>query len=132
MFEDRGEAIGAYAIAILPDGKRLCKVMSKSDIEKIKVMSKGAKSEYSPWNATASDPEKWMWKKTAVKQLAKLLPKTEELNQAIALDNEDTDFSLSKKEAMKATLSRPSESDVTALITGETPAVDETVTSDET
>lgn len=104
--------------------------MSKSDIEKIKGMSKAANSDHSPWNS-ASDPELWMWKKTVLKQLAKLLPKTEELSQAIASDNEDTDFTLAKKEAMKNTLNRPSELDVTSLIPGATPAVEETVTSTE-
>lgn len=80
----RGEATHAYAIAKIK-GEKIFRVMSKSDIMKIKATSKAAKSSFSPWNG--NDPELWMWQKTVIKQLAKLLPKTELMARAINVDN---------------------------------------------
>ncbi len=60
--------------------------MSKEDVMGIKAMSKAKDSSESPWNS--KDPEKWMWKKTCLIQLAKFLPKSQELQQAIDKDYE--------------------------------------------
>lgn len=81
---ERGEAIAAYAIAKV-QGEKIFRVMTKKEIMKIKATSKAKNSEYSPWNS--NDPEKWMWQKTVIKQLSKLLPKTEKLSRAIEVDN---------------------------------------------
>lgn len=82
----RGEAMGVYAIAELKSGAKKWKYLSKETIMKFKEMSQGATSDYSPWNAK-NDPELWMWRKTAIKQLWKELPKIGTLSQAIAIDN---------------------------------------------
>lgn len=84
-FKDRGEAIGAYAVASVK-GQKIFKVMSKDEILKFKEMSQAKGSQYSPWNA-GNDPELWMWKKTVLKQLGKTLPKNSEMHRAIAADN---------------------------------------------
>ena len=63
--------------------------MNKDDILKFKSFSKGAKSDYSPWNIS-KDPELWMWIKTVLKQAYKLLPKNELLNKLIEEDNKDS------------------------------------------
>lgn len=84
-FKDRGEPIGVYAVATIGNEAPVFKVMSKADVMKIKAMSKAKDAKFSPWNS--NDPENWMWKKTAIKQLAKLLPTTEKLDRAIYLDN---------------------------------------------
>lgn len=87
--EERGEAVGAYAIADV-NGKEIAKAMNKADIINFGVkFSKSYKSEYSPWKEK-NDPELWMWKKTVLKQLGKLLPKNETINRAIAEDNQDS------------------------------------------
>ena len=87
--EDRGEAIAAYAIATV-NGQDIALAMNKNDIIGYgERFSKSFKSEYSPWNEK-NDPELWMWKKTVLKQLGKLLPKNETVNRAIAEDNKES------------------------------------------
>lgn len=81
---ERGKPIAAYAIAKV-QGEKIFRVMTESEIMQIKATSKAKDSEFSPWNS--NDPEKWMWQKTVIKQLAKLLPKTEKLSRAIEVDN---------------------------------------------
>ena len=73
---NRGEKIGAYAIAYLRDGGFQFEIMGRDEIEKVRATSESYKNEktrkYSPW-------ENWedeMWKKTVLKRLFKLLPKT--------------------------------------------------------
>ena len=82
---NRGKAIGAYAFAKL-NGEIIHQYMNKEEIMKIKELSPAKTSKYSPWNSN-QDPQKWMWQKTVIKQLAKLLPTTEALSHAIHLDN---------------------------------------------
>lgn len=87
--EKRGEPVGAYAILENTLGQKVVKVMGKEAVMKIKDLSQAKDSEYSPWNSK-QDPELWMWRKTVLKQAAKLVPKTEVLQKAIAEDNEDS------------------------------------------
>lgn len=88
--KDRGNPIGAYVIVETQQGGKIQKVMSELDIMNIgKNFSKSFKSEYSPWNVK-NDPELWMWKKTVLKQCAKLVPKNETIYKAIEADNEDS------------------------------------------
>lgn len=88
--DDRGEAIGAYGIVETQQGGKLAKVMSKKEILAVgQKFSKSFKTDFSPWKE-ANDPERWMWKKTVLKQLAKLVPKNETIFKAIASDNEDS------------------------------------------
>lgn len=90
--EERGEAVGAYAIAMV-NGHEISKAMNAKDIlDTGKKFSKSFNSEYSPWNAK-NDPELWMYKKTVLKQLGKLLPKNETINLAIDADNQDSRIS---------------------------------------
>lgn len=89
---NRGEKVGAYAIAFLRDGGFQFEILGKDEVEKIRATSESYKNEktrkYSPW-------ENWedeMWKKTALKRLFKLLPKTkfsEELIAAISNEHEN-------------------------------------------
>lgn len=81
----RGEPIGAYACAEVNPGVVIFKYLPKSKIMKIKAKSPSAKSEYSPWNG--NDPDLWMWKKCAVKQLGKTMPQSDEMKRAFYLDN---------------------------------------------
>ena len=78
--KDRGEAIGVYAIATL-NGTKIYKFMTVGEVMKFKKLSQAAKSEFSPWNSD-NDPEMWMFRKTAIKQLSKMLPKNESINAA--------------------------------------------------
>lgn len=82
--EERGKPVGVYAVAETTNGGRLFTVMSEDQVMAIKNMSKAKDKPDSPWNS--KDPEKWMWKKTCLIQLAKLLPKTMDLQRAIEED----------------------------------------------
>ena len=82
--KNRGEAVGAYACAKI-NGETIFVYMNKEEIEKIKEMSPASKSTDSPWNT--KDPQKWMWQKTCIKQLAKTLPKSGALASAVQADN---------------------------------------------
>lgn len=84
--EQRGEAIGVYAVAETVNGGRQFMVMSKDQVMAIKAMSKAKDKADSPWNS--KDPEKWMWKKTCLIQLSKLLPQSPDLQMAIEKDYE--------------------------------------------
>lgn len=87
---DRGKAKGAYVIVELRDGGRVEKVMSKEEIMAIgEKFSKSFSTAFSPWNEK-NDPQLWMWKKTVLKQAAKLMPKNEAVHRAIAEDNKDS------------------------------------------
>lgn len=89
--KDRGKAIGAYAIGLL-NGQEVAKLMNRDDILNMgKKFSKSYNSTYTAWNEE-KDPELWMWKKTVLKQLGKLLPKNETIYKAIDADNEDSDL----------------------------------------
>lgn len=89
--EERGEPVGAY-VRITFRGVDNVKYMNAKDI-----LAHGAKfsksydpkGKYSPWNPD-NDPELHMWRKTVLKQLAKNVPKNENINRAIALDNKDS------------------------------------------
>ena len=85
--EKKGKAIGVYTVAHTTTGGRVFKVMSEEDVMTIKNLSKAKDTADSPWNSS-KDPEKWMWRKTCLIQMAKLLPKTMELQKAIEIDNE--------------------------------------------
>lgn len=96
---DRGAAIGAYVVVELQTGAKISKAMSKKDILAIgKGFSKSFSSEFTPWNEK-NDPELWMWKKTVLKQAAKLVPKNETIYKAIAEDNRGDSVISEPKEA---------------------------------
>lgn len=91
VFNDaRGEAKGAYVIVELQAGGRVSKVMSKKEIIHIgQKFSKSFKTDFTPWKEE-NDPQLWMWKKTVLKQAAKLIPKNETIFKAIDADNQDS------------------------------------------
>lgn len=94
--EQRGKAIAAYAIATV-NGHEIAKAMNAEDILAFgEKFSKSFNSAYTPWKES-SDPELWMWKKTVLKQLGKMMPKNETIFNAIAEDNEDSIISDKKK-----------------------------------
>jgi recombination protein RecT len=77
---ERGKAIAYYAVATLTNGGSAFIVMSPADIEKIRQRSR-AKDD-GPWK-TDYDA---MARKTCLRQLFKLLPKSAVLAQAMAQD----------------------------------------------
>lgn len=86
--KDRGVPIGAYAIAWIKGSEKPKVVfLYKDEIMEFKKISQGAASDFSPWNSDEKDPQKWMWRKTCLKQLAKELPKTRDMSRAYIQDN---------------------------------------------
>lgn len=85
--KDRGEYVGSYAIAWMTTGKKPKVIfLYKEEIEEFKKISQGAASDYSPWNSVDKDPQKWMYRKTVLKQLSKELPKTRDIAKAYIQD----------------------------------------------
>jgi recombination protein RecT len=104
---NRGEKIGAYAIAFLRDGGFQFEILGKEEIEKIRATSESYSSEsarkFSPWETWEDE----MWKKSALKRLFKLLPKTNFSDQLIAAishdyENEIDDLKQTKDEKYSA------------------------------
>lgn len=96
-----GHIIGAYSIAILPDGTPHVEWMYEHELQYIASRSEGVKAgKHTPWN---SDPGE-MRRKTVVKRHWKYLPKTGralEAANAIAFDDEANgiDFEKERQEA---------------------------------
>lgn len=89
--------------------------MSAEEVLKFKKFSKSAGSDSSPWNPDR-DPELNMWRKTAIKQIAKNLPLTETVNKAIADDNTDGDINTYNERMAIEHATRPSEGKIADLL----------------
>ena len=77
----------AYAVAVLEDGSRHFEFVDRGEVEKRRKASPAGKSEVGPWNKWEAE----MWKKTAVKKLARALPQSTEytdFQRAVALDEQ--------------------------------------------
>lgn len=85
MGEQRGPLRYAYAVAKLANGGTVFRVLGPPDIAKAKASSRAASSQYSPWTTHPDE----MWRKTAIRALAKMLPLSPELRDAVAKDDED-------------------------------------------
>lgn len=98
--ESRGAPVAAYVILTLPSGDTIEKVMTKKEIIEIAERFSKSYGGFGPWDPK-QDPQGWMWRKTVLKQAAKLAPKNPELNKAIAEDNKDSVIG-DRQEAPKA------------------------------
>lgn len=83
MFSDRGEAIGAYALAKTKDGGLYIEVMPYDQIMAVKNSSRSANS--GPWSGSF---EHEMWRKTVMRRLSKRLPMSTDIEQVIRADDE--------------------------------------------
>lgn len=80
---DRGEVYMYWAGAVLVNGGQQFEVMTKEQIEAHRdKYSQSAKMGFSPWKTS---PE-WMYKKTVLRKLVKLLPKSAQAQMAVTLD----------------------------------------------
>jgi len=80
---DRGAAVAYYSVATLTNGGFAFTVMSRSDVEKIRIRSNaGTGDGESPWKTDYDE----MAKKTALRRMFKLLPKSPELARALSQD----------------------------------------------
>lgn len=112
-------------IVELPTGGEVHKAMGKEEI--LNIGKKFSKSyDSGAWNEE-KDPELWMWKKTVLKQCAKLVPKNERIIIATEYDNEgDTDFTEVDKNLLLQKAKRESESNIEDLLPPAPPEKEET------
>jgi phage RecT family recombinase len=82
--EDRGDAIGAYAIIKLTSGETLREVMRKDEIERARAISRAATSPAGPWVKWWSE----MARKTVLRRCAKAAPQAAVLEKLLARDDE--------------------------------------------
>lgn len=88
--KERGNPYAYYAVVTFKDGSKRYEVMSKAEVDAIKERSAGWKTFKSKgivctWNTDYDE----MAKKTVFKRLAKWIPQSPELRQAIAIDDDD-------------------------------------------
>jgi recombination protein RecT len=78
---DRGKVVAYYAVAALKSGARLFTVLSPDEIKALRGGKVGT-------SGGIADPMHWMERKSALKQLFKLLPKSTTLTNAINADEQ--------------------------------------------
>jgi len=82
--KDRGELTHVWALATFSSSTHQFEVLDRETVMKHKGASPSAGSEYSPWNKW----EEWMWKKTAIRSLIKLLPVSPEVQRVLGLEDQ--------------------------------------------
>lgn len=83
---EAGDLVAVYAIATMTNGGKPTVVMDRDQVIAIRDKSASTSSRDSPWNDKQAEPA--MWKKTALRQLCKLLPKSPELRRALMLEDQ--------------------------------------------
>lgn len=86
MFTERGEPIGAYALAKMKDGAVYIDVMTLKEIDKVRQVSRA--KDNGPWKAWWDE----MAKKSVLRRLCKRLPMSTDLEQAVRHDDETVDL----------------------------------------
>jgi recombination protein RecT len=76
---DRGQVVAYYAVASLTTGASAFVVMSPSEVRAVRGGKTGS-------NGGIADPMHWMERKTCIRQVLKLLPKSTEMVRAMAAD----------------------------------------------
>lgn len=79
---ERGETIGAYSIIVFTDGARSREYMSRSEIDAIRARSKTP--DYGPWKTDFDE----MARKTVFRRHSKRLPKSTDLDNVLASDDD--------------------------------------------
>jgi recombination protein RecT len=78
---DRGKVVAYYAVANLSSGASAFVVLSPDEVKELRNGLVGTKGQI-------KDPQRWMERKTALRQLVKLLPKSANLSAALAVDEQ--------------------------------------------
>jgi recombination protein RecT len=76
---DRGQVVAYYAVATLSNGGSGFVVLSPEEVKALRGGSVGPSGKI-------KDPMRWMERKTAMRQLLKLMPRSAELNAAMVVD----------------------------------------------
>lgn len=94
--KERGEVVGAYAIAVLPDDSRHVEFMTKSEVEDIRQRSKA--SDNGPWKTDWGQ----MAIKTVVRRALKVFAASPEMQAALEADNAATGLKVRDLEPIRA------------------------------
>lgn len=78
---DRGNVVAYYAVASLTTGAKTFVVLSTDEIKALRRGQVGS-------NGNIPDPQHWMERKTALRQLLKMMPKSTQLQYAINADEQ--------------------------------------------
>lgn len=100
-------------------GEIIFKFMSKDEVMEFKNFSKSKTSDSSPWSPK-NDPELWMWRKTCLKQLSKMLPQNEALATAIAEDDKEADIKEYIQDQIRNQANRESTGSLNSLLGAKT------------
>lgn len=132
--QDRGEAVGYYAIAKLKGGASLFHYMSKAEClahgqshSKTFDKKEGKFHAKSPWNTE----EDSMCMKTVLLQLSKVLPLSFELQRAISVDETSREYRDGMKDVISApstttwTKEEPQDAEIVQPSTNEPPSAEE-------
>lgn len=76
---DRGEIVAYYGVGSLQSGASRFVVLTPDEVKELRGGRVGPKGDI-------ADPQRWMERKTAVRQVLKLLPKSTALSVAVAVD----------------------------------------------
>jgi recombination protein RecT len=116
-FGERGEIIGAYALAMTKDDGVYIEVMTKEEVEKVRSVSKAKGA--GPWTQWWDQ----MAKKTVIRRLSKRLPMSTDLEDVIRRDDELFDVEAkvvdNKTEAKKGEPQR-----LQKMLGGDAPTID--------
>lgn len=82
---DRGEPIGAWAVVVLKNGEKICRILPKAKIMRIASKTKNA-AQYD--EKTGAYYDEW-WRKAAIKNVLKYAPRSTELDRIIQRENEE-------------------------------------------
>lgn len=89
---DRGAVVAYYAIVGLSNGATWFDVFTPAQIAKLRVGSR---------KGNIADPEHWMERKTALKQVLKLAPKATQVQQVIAVDERGGSMEVARQVAAR-------------------------------
>lgn len=82
--DDPGPLVYAYAICDIGENGHTFVVLSRREVMKAKKSSRGSDSVYSPWRTHEAE----MWVKTAIRRLAKFMPSSTELTEALQIEDD--------------------------------------------
>ena len=86
--ENRGDVVGAWALVTMVNGRQAADYMDASEINAIRDKSPGYKQSDSPWKTHYAE----MARKTVVRRIAKMMPKSGGVQKALDFDEREDDF----------------------------------------
>lgn len=120
---DRGDVLGAYAVVRLKNGEVQAAYLTLDEINSAKGRSRGASSEFSPWQRDFEA----MAKKTAIRRLYNLLPKTPEVQAAREVLAEEEERDRAEPAPMVETVAPASRTEALKTKLRGAPATDSTL-----